>query len=179
MQVSAGLIISGLTTCLKAKDFNSITITDVQHVSGVGRSTFYRLFDNLSDVLMYQTDQLFAAMITEQRVRKDITSEKLMAFFVHQWLENTVLLETLVASQREDILLAGFENSFIDLEDFLLPDGHLDSISSDYFISFVAAVVVAGLKTWIKRGKIDPPEVLLAQVRQASATFYRAQNPSL
>lgn len=175
MQASAKLIIAGLMTCLKTKDFNNVTITDVQRISGVGRSTFYRLFDNLSDVLMYQTDQLFTSMITEQKNREDIDSNTLMSFFVRQWLDNAILLETLVDSHRDDILLSGFENSFADLKDFLLPDMQLDSISTDYFIGFVASVVVGGLKTWIKRGKIDSPAILLAQVRQASATFLLAQ----
>ncbi|WP_152668338.1 TetR/AcrR family transcriptional regulator [Lactiplantibacillus herbarum] len=178
MHTSARLIIDGLMTCLQTKKFDNVTITDVQRVSGVGRSTFYRLFDNLSDVLMYQTDQLFASMIAEQRTKKDIDSNTLMNFFVRQWLDNTILLETLIDSHRDDILLAGFENSFTNLKDFLLPDKQLDSISTDYFIGFVASVVVGGLKTWIKRGKTESPAILLAQVRQASDTFLLAQKTS-
>ena len=52
-QKSAKFISEGLQKCLAYKTFSEITITDVLRASYVGRATFYRLFDNLSDVLAY------------------------------------------------------------------------------------------------------------------------------
>jgi AcrR family transcriptional regulator len=45
---SAELIYQGLLTCLKHKNFDQVTITDLQKASGVARTTFYRAFDNIS-----------------------------------------------------------------------------------------------------------------------------------
>lgn len=50
---SARLISQGLNRLLQAKDFDSITVTDIVNEAGVGRATFYRLFDNTTDVLTY------------------------------------------------------------------------------------------------------------------------------
>ena len=44
-QASVELICDGLKRCLKEKSFESVTISDIQRVSGVSRSTFYRNFD--------------------------------------------------------------------------------------------------------------------------------------
>lgn len=53
-QASTELICAGLLACMKEKPFARITITDVQRASTVSRSTFYRNFDCLEDVLALQ-----------------------------------------------------------------------------------------------------------------------------
>lgn len=56
---SARLIYEGLLECLKTKAFDQITVSDLQKESGVARSTFYRAFDNISDVLYWKCDTRF------------------------------------------------------------------------------------------------------------------------
>ena len=55
-QASTELICAELLACMKEKPFARITITDVQHASTVSRSTFYRNFDCLEDVLALLCD---------------------------------------------------------------------------------------------------------------------------
>ena len=55
-QASTELICAGLLVCMKEKPFARITITDVQRASTVSRSTFYRNFDCLEDVLALLCD---------------------------------------------------------------------------------------------------------------------------
>ena len=58
-QTSANLIVEGLFECMRTKNFSEITITDLQKVSTVSRTTFYRLFDKISDVLEFQCENIF------------------------------------------------------------------------------------------------------------------------
>lgn len=55
-KASVELICGGLKRCLKEKSFESVTISDIQRVSGVSRSTFYRNFDRMEDVLALMCD---------------------------------------------------------------------------------------------------------------------------
>ncbi|GEM_PF-5850719 len=57
---SAALIYDGLLECMKKKPFDAVTISDLQKASGVARTTFYRAFDNLSDVLYWKCDTCFS-----------------------------------------------------------------------------------------------------------------------
>lgn len=61
-QASSELICAGLLACMKEKPFARITITDVQRASSVSRSTFYRNFDCLEDVLALLCDRGFQAV---------------------------------------------------------------------------------------------------------------------
>lgn len=58
-KASVELICDGLKRCLKEKSFESVTISDIQRVSGVSRSTFYRNFDRIEDVLALMCDRVF------------------------------------------------------------------------------------------------------------------------
>lgn len=176
MRTSANAIVDGLVKCLQLESLQSITVTEVQRTSGVGRSTFYRLFDDLSDVLLYKSDQLFAEMVAERRRRSGAEANSLPSYFVKQWLNNSTILETIVTSHRDDILFSGFEKCFADLKDYLLPNSQLDEATNDYIVALAASAVVASLKTWIRHGKAETAEELLQHVRQASAIFNTIQS---
>ena len=64
-QTSAELICAGLLACMREKPFARITITDVQRASTVSRSTFYRNFDGLEDVLALLCDRGFQTVFAE------------------------------------------------------------------------------------------------------------------
>jgi len=54
---SAKKIGTALRALLRSKPLEEISITDIQKMSGTGRSTFYRLFDNIDDVILYMTEE--------------------------------------------------------------------------------------------------------------------------
>ena len=64
-QRSAGLIAGALLDLLGSKPFLEITVSDIQRRSGVGRSTFYRLFDNIDDVVTYIVDEYFGKLVED------------------------------------------------------------------------------------------------------------------
>ena len=55
---SAKKVIDGLENCLERKKLSDISVSEVCRLSGVGRATFYRLFDTPIDVLQYHSDLL-------------------------------------------------------------------------------------------------------------------------
>lgn len=48
---------------MRTQDYNDISVTQIINVSGVGRATFYRLFDDKSDVVLYQMESVFNELI--------------------------------------------------------------------------------------------------------------------
>ena len=69
---SADLLYQGLLACLKEKPLAEVTVTDLQRASGVARSTFYRSFDDVSDVLAWQCDLGFHEALCGWRPRRHI-----------------------------------------------------------------------------------------------------------
>lgn len=60
---SAKLICKGLEELMRTQDYNDISVTQIVNASGVGRATFYRLFDDKSDVVLYQMESVFTDLI--------------------------------------------------------------------------------------------------------------------
>ena len=69
---SANLICDGLAEMLKVKSYDEISITDVCNINGIARTTFYRLFGTLDDVLLYQFDNLFEQSINKYKKDSDL-----------------------------------------------------------------------------------------------------------
>ncbi|ETT53107.1 putative TetR family transcriptional regulator [Paenibacillus sp. FSL R7-269] len=60
---SARLVCRGLEELMRKHDYNDITVTSLINTSGVGRATFYRLFDDKSDVVLYQMESVFTELL--------------------------------------------------------------------------------------------------------------------
>ncbi len=56
---SSELIYNSPLKCTKKRPFDQITVSDLQKASEVVRTTSYRAFDNLSDVLKLEARHLF------------------------------------------------------------------------------------------------------------------------
>jgi len=101
-QASVELICDGLKRCLKEKSFESVTISDIQRVSGVSRSTFYRNFDRIEDVLALMCDRVF-----EEAFLSDYANISEAVF--RTWFRHQELIETIVGIDRGDMLYASLE----------------------------------------------------------------------
>lgn len=98
-KASVELICDGLKRCLKEKSFESVTISDIQRVSGVSRSTFYRNFDRIEDVLALMCDRVFVEAFLSDYA--NISEAVFRTWFRHQ-----ELIETIVGIDRGDMLYA-------------------------------------------------------------------------
>lgn len=83
-KASVELICDGLKRCLKEKSFESVTISDIQRVSGVSRSTFYRNFDRIEDVLALMCDRVFVEAFLSDYA--NISEAVFRTWFRHQEL---------------------------------------------------------------------------------------------
>lgn len=92
-QASSELICAGLLACMKEKPFARITITDVQRASTVSRSTFYRNFDCLEDVLALLCDRGFQAVFTEYNALPPAQRGSLAKAVFQYWFRNSAVLE--------------------------------------------------------------------------------------
>lgn len=157
---SAELLTEGLTACMKQKDFTQISISDLQRESGVSRATFYRLFDNVQDILDYkcrsmasEIPSLYTALPPEQR-------ENFMLFTLRYWLEHHAFLEVIFQSNRADIL----QRALAENAAFLKAQLPLDSLSElefDYLSAASMGILSSLLITWVARGKKETPEQLV------------------
>ena len=125
---SAELLLGGLVKCINEKDFTEISISDLQKSSGVSRATFYRLFDNVQDVLAYKCELLAITMETEYKKIKPDEREPFLLFSLRFWLENHAFLDAIFKCNRGDIL----QNSLLLHTEHLTSEYDLKHIRDRY-----------------------------------------------
>lgn len=156
---SANLIQEGLVKCLKYKSIDKISISDIQRESSVSRATFYRLFDNVYDVLYYHCDLLATTMENNFTKSNSKNIGNFLSYSLSFWLENHEFLEAIFTSNRIDILqtvMQEHSECFKDLLDLRV----ISKTEMDYFIPAATSLLSSILITWIQRGKKESPEEL-------------------
>lgn len=114
---SGEMIFDGLAALMQEKDFAAITVTDVVHAAGVGRTTFYRNFDEIEDVLRMRCDQVVEGVVSylqtyrqqhPEESRNALLKPLLRYFYLH-----SELIELLIKAKRihmfEEAILSHFE----------------------------------------------------------------------
>ena len=146
-QMSASLIVNALHQCLQIKPFEKITIADIQRESTVGRATFYRLFDKLSDVLLYECDQVLLDFLDSPET--DNPSRTFNKFFTH-WMRHAQLLEAVVLSNNGELLYAAYRAHASEIGERLSPKANLTNDQTDFLISIATSAQIGVLSTWIQ-----------------------------
>ena len=144
-QQSAHLICEGLMSCLQKKSFDRITITDIQKESSVGRATFYRLFDNISDVLSYQWFILCLNLFENQVGKEHYSTKELILSFIQNWIKNELLLETILINNRIDIIITTLNNNKDILTKLFFKNSNLDEEKQEYVTSTAIVALVSAV----------------------------------
>lgn len=173
---SAEMIREGLEHCLQNKRFTDITVTEIIQESGVGRATFYRLFDNSSDVLTYQCD-LLAGQVVTQFQNVSAKKKDFLRFSLDFWLAHHTSLEAVFASNRTDVL----QEAMLNHGEYLIQYFGWQGISQkemDYFLATATAVLSSMLMVWIKHGKTETAESVYRMYMKAMIATERITNNS-
>lgn len=154
---SAALICEGLALALQGKPYAEISITEVCRHSGIARTTFYRLFDTLDDVLLYQFDELFKTCLQAYAAQAEERSfaKTILDLATH----NKALISAMIASGRSDL----FSRSGRAQEDSILRSMDLEMSEKDrlYCTAILTQLAYAVLGTWVNTG-----------CRESSAALY-------
>lgn len=151
-QKSARLIGQGMLACLAEKPFEDVTVSDLQRASTVGRSTFYRLFDNTADVLAWLCNGAFEQAQQEYAQLSRMTADETTLRFIRIWMENKTLLKAVVDSGRMEFLHQAHMKYLPPNEAFFPGAEGMDGIQLEYMMATLTACITAFLRVWISDG---------------------------
>ena len=171
-QVSAQLIGNAMMELLKVRNFDDISVSDIQRQSTVGRATFYRLFDNTVDVLSWLCNQIFDTMANRNASPTENMVES-MASFIGAWMEHEVLLQAIIRSGHIEVIYELLYRRMKEAEDLLFPDLQLENGKADYLVSIASTAMIGGLSAWLKHGKTESAEQVFENIREVIGVFYQ------
>lgn len=164
---SSELIYQGLVECMKNTEFDKISITDIQRVSSVGRSTFYRNFDSIIDVLYWKCDLEYKEVMTSYVSLDfhDNNENEFMIFFINYWMTHYETLDNLIRIGRYDIICQCHYNNAPILYEYFKNIYTHPVTNFDYHMAMRIGAFISILIMWIKNGRKENPEELVEILR--------------
>lgn len=163
---SSALIYEGLLECIKKKPFDQITVSDLQKASGVARTTFYRAFDNISDVLYWKCDTCFYEVLGNDMPGQFSNELDLALHYFRYWMEHSDILELLMQINRQDIIYAcHMKNAELLRQRFGELPG-IDKQHGNYFIAVRTGFTISVLTAWLNMGRKESAEELVEIIRE-------------
>ncbi len=160
---SVNKICNAMTECLKTKKITDITVTDLQKRSKIGRATFYRLFDNTTDVLSFLCDKVFIEAGKEFAEINFPTADRTTLCFIEKCMENKTLLTAIVESNRMDLLYNAHKKFFEIGHDFFFPN--LTKEDLNYLTTTLTACTCAFIVSWVKNNGAETPKELQKKLK--------------
>ena len=161
---SSQWIYEALAQLMSEKKYEDIKVTEIVEKAKVGRTTFYRNFDSIDDVLRMKCDETFDNLykyILDCYSENGFSDNTLfMKPLLRFWYVNSDIMELLLKANKLDII----NSSAIKIVDAFEPLICSSSIAIknhwDYFISLQSGIFISILSQWIKNGKDIPPDDL-------------------
>jgi len=161
---SSQLLYDGLAKLMHEKDFVAITVTDLVEAAKVGRTTFYRNFDEIEDILCMRNDQVFEGLVNYvQAYRKEnpnVSRINMLKPILRYFYLNSEIIELLILANRIDIFQSSFRRLLEPFKPFI---GTLYGVEEDYvkyMIAINTGAITNILTHWIETGKKQAPDEL-------------------
>ena len=170
---SAQLIYEGLMECIKKKPFDKITISDLQKASSVARTTFYRSFDNISDVLYWKCDECCREVLGEYRPDAYPDEIEFARHYFGYWMGHSDILELLIRINLQDIIYACHMNNAETLHERY---GNLPGVPmtrGNYFMAVRTGFTISILTAWLEGGRKETTEEIIEIVGEQLAYLCR------
>lgn len=150
-------IYEALCQLIETKPYFQITITELIKRAGVGRSTFYRNYDIIDDVLIEKLDSIFEDfykhIFDNQFIQQFELSSQLFIPVFNFWKKDSQILETIIKADRLHILNTRFLKSI----NFVITKFNLFSTLNEsdlqYATVIISGIVQSVLVKWVNDGK--------------------------
>ena len=175
---SADLLSEALLDCLADKDFDQVSVSELNKRSFVSRSTFYRLFDTTVDVLHYLCDKMFESVVGKLSRMHFSDPEEMMIAFNREIMSRGAIIDAVVNSHRMDILY----NTHVKYADAFLPcftpyrEGLTDK-EKECVLSILTASLCSYIGLWAENGKRESPEELTGIVMKSFMLIAQVTSP--
>lgn len=138
-----------LASLLEKESIEEISVSRLVKKAEVGRSSFYRNFDSISDVLYWKCDVCFKEVITGFLKNGQQEDQNMIIYILDYWTKRSDVLEAILKIKRVDIIYECFMNNSKKYLSEMLPN----NTEVGYLLAVRVGILVGVLETWIRKGK--------------------------
>lgn len=156
---SAEALYGGLVRQMQQRKFRDITVSEIAASASVSRATFYRLFDNMTDIILWRCESVMRATIVEMRRRGRHDFKAAFSFCFDQWRQHLDLLILMERNHQLGLLVALHEKYIDEIQDLFFQEQTLPSIEKEFLISALVGLVPMALKMLTRYPQLSKAEL--------------------
>ena len=138
----------------------SVKVSDISRNSYVSRATFYRLFDSIEDVLVYQCDLIVDEMLASLKSMTFKSRKEAGLFCVKIWLSHEELIQVMVENNLYELIVSGIMSHKEELKAMYNIDYEKDPYAEE-FVFFLSSIIYTCFAIFHKeKGKRPVDEIL-------------------
>jgi AcrR family transcriptional regulator len=158
------MLYDGLVMLMRENDFAAITVTNLVEAAKVGRTTFYRNFDEIEDILHMRNDQVVEGLVgylKEYRQQHAIdTGIALLKPVLRYFYLHSEIIELLILANRIYIFQQSFRRLSEPFKSMLSSFYGVEIEYVEYLIAMRTGAITSILTHWIRTGKRLAPDEL-------------------
>ena len=167
---SSRMLYEALAQLIRERPFNTITITHLVDAAQLGRTTFYRNFDEIEDILRMRCDQVFDELVgyivafrQENRAPEPglLLKPMLRYFYLH-----SDIIDLLLRAKRMDILQDAFRARSQVMQAAVAQQMQIADEYIAYGIEVRLNVMIAIVAHWVQTGKRQAPDELADKLKE-------------
>lgn len=162
---SADLLVDATIALANQKPFNTISISELQRLSSVSRSTFYRLFDTPVDVLDYACEQMAVEIEEAMSQAPTIDLHHRILLFIELCMQRLDLLQALAASQQTGLLRVAHHRHMATMMASMNIEHSVQTNTIDYINNIMADILPSAMFVWLAHGRKEDAKTVYQQIR--------------
>lgn len=152
-------ILGALERLLKKKAFAEISITELAKTAGVSRMTFYRYYQNPTEILTHEMSRIMTELTTKVDFDAMIPHEGLV--YIMRFLKvNGDFIKVLVAANEQDMLRDSIAKTLVQLSHHKGQLQDLNSREIAYYARYHSTGLTSVIVDWITKAGPETPEEL-------------------
>ena len=171
---SSQWIFEALEQLMLEKEYSQIKVVDIANKANLGRTTFYRNFDTIDDVLRMKCDEKFQGLTDyfTEYYRSEVSTNKnfFLKPFLRYWYVNSEIIDLIIKANRLDIIKDSFKNMINYYKNLVPNNNHKFFHHFNYFVEIRLSISIGVLTEWIKNNKNIPPdelsEIIISQLKE-------------
>lgn len=164
-KASADKILNAMEACLEQKKLMDVSVSEVCSTAQVGRATFYRLFDNLIDVLQYYSDEARKRIYEKLISQPELTEKEHFIQSLEELMKQSQLLDAIMANDRWDIIYQSHLKYKDHVQQVASRLVDIDDMQMDYLLYQISVVISTALRVWYLHGKKETAEHIYEATR--------------
>ncbi len=161
---SSRMLYDALAQLMREQPYETITVTQLVESAELGRTTFYRNFDEIEDILRMRCDQvideLIAYVVAYRQEDRSVEPGTLLKPMLRYFYLHSDIIDLLLRAKQFDILQDSFRERAQGMQTRMAQQLQLSEEYAAYGVEMRISLMLAIVTHWVKTGKRQAPDEL-------------------